>query len=467
MNNSKNIVLIEPPTGEKKITSFRYPPMGLLALATFLIKEGYNVSLIDACIDNLSIEEIIKRVRATNTRIVGISSMSVNIIHAFRIAEALKENDQKIRVITGGIHPTVMPQHTLSNKNIDIVVMGEGEITTSVLLRALQNNEDISAIEGVAFRKGDEIVLNRRRPLINGLDSLPIPIYPLLDIKKYKSPYAKKAPFVSIVRSRGCPFDCTFCGNPQMFGRTFRCQSPERTIKEIDYLVKELNIREISFKDTELTLDRNLEKLCDLLIEKHYDLIWSCNGRVSNINENLLKKMKQAGCYSITFGIESGNEGIIKHIKKQITLDQARFAVKAAKKAGLQIVANFMIGNPFDTKETIEQTISFAKELDTDYAYFGFATPFPGTELRKQAELNNWILDASMDAIRYDDCMMNATSLATEELRLYLDKAYKSFYFRPKYLFHRLLHSDFKDFVNYFYGFKAIMANTLKVKKSK
>ena len=253
MNNSKNIVLIEPPTGEKKITSFRYPPMGLLALATFLIKEGYNVSLIDACIDNLSIEEIIKRVRATNTRIVGISSMSVNIIHAFRIAEALKENDQKIRVITGGIHPTVMPQHTLSNKNIDIVVMGEGEITTSVLLRALQNNEDISAIEGVAFRKGDEIVLNRRRPLINGLDSLPIPIYPLLDIKKYKSPYAKKAPFVSIVRSRGCPFDCTFCGNPQMFGRTFRCQSPERTIKEIDYLVKELNIREIVLYYSERT----------------------------------------------------------------------------------------------------------------------------------------------------------------------------------------------------------------------
>lgn len=462
---SKKIVLIEPPTGEKKITSFKYPPMGLLALATYLIKEGYDVTLLDACIDGLSVEEITERIKQSNAKIVGISSMSVNISQAFQIAKAVKEINAEIKVIVGGIHPTVMPQHALSCKDIDIIVIGEGEITASKLLEAIENGQDISQIEGIAFRRENQVIINKRRTLIKDLDSLPIPLYSLLDIGKYKSPYAKRNPFVSIVRSRGCPFDCIFCGNPKMFGRTFRCQAPERTIKEIDYLVKKSNVKEISFKDTELTLDKNLDKLCDLLIEKKYDLIWTCNGRVSNVDEALLKKMKKAGCYSITFGIESGDEKILKTLKKQITLEQARQAIKAAKKAGLQIVTNFMIGNPYDTKDTIDQTIKFAVELDTDYAYFGFTTPFPGTELRDLAELNHWILDMSMEAIRYDDCMMNATSLPTEELKTYLDKAYKSFYFRPSYILKRLSKLDKNEFKNSLDGLKSILTNMFRKKK--
>lgn len=464
---NKSIVLIEPPTGEKKITSFKYPPMGLLALATFLEKDGYSITFIDACIDNLNIAEIIRKVNESGAMVVGISSMSVNINQTFKLAQALKENNPQVKVIVGGIHATVMPEHTLGNRFIDIAVIGEGEITAKVLLEAIFNDKDITAIEGIAFRKDEKIVINKRRALITDLDSLPIPNYNFLDLKKYKSPYAKRTPFASMVRSRGCPFDCTFCGNPKMFGRTFRCQSPERTLKEIDHLVKEFGIREISFKDTELTLDRSLEKLCDLLISRKYNLIWTCNGRVSNVNEKLLKKMHKAGCYSITFGIESGNEEILKHLKKQITLAEAKEGVRAAKKAGLQIVTNFMIGNPFDTKESIEQTIAFAIELDTDFAYFGFTTPFPGTELRRQAELHKWILNDSMDAIRYDDCMMNATSLSLEELRPYLDKAYRSFYFRPGYIIMRLLRSDVSEFGNYFAGFKAILLNTVRKKVKK
>ncbi|MEK7072254.1 MAG: radical SAM protein, partial [Patescibacteria group bacterium] len=271
-------------------------------------------------------------------------------------------------------------------------------------------------------------------------------------------------PFMSMVRSRGCFYNCTFCGNPKMFGQTFRCQSPERTMTEIDYLVKEFGVKEISFKDTELTLDKNLEKLCDLLIAKNYDLIWTCNGRVNNINENLLKKMKLAGCYSLTFGVESGNQEILNKMKKGITLTQVRKAVDLTKKAGLQIVTNFMIGNAYDTKETIEQTIDFAVELDTDYAYFGFTTPFPGTELREQAVVNNWIIDHSMEAIRYDDLMMNATSMPTDELTTYLDKAYRKFYFRPKYILKRLIKLDKYELKNSYEGLVKIIRNNFKIK---
>lgn len=463
----KKLILIEPPTGEKEITSFRYPPMGLLALATYLAREGREVKLADATIDNLSIENLLDLIKAGNYEIVGISAMTVNIGQAFKLAEEIKKFNPAIKILIGGIHPTVMPEHSLSNSAIDIAVIGEGEITTSLLLKALENGEDITGLEGIAYRKDGEIIKNPRRPLIQNLDDLPIPDYSLLDISKYKSPYAKRLPFISIVRSRGCPYNCIFCGNPKMFGRNFRAQTPERTIKEIDFLVDTMHVKEISCKDTELTLDNKLEQLCDLMIAKKYDLIWTCNARANNLTENLLRKMRAAGCYSITLGVESGNQAILDHMKKQITLEQVRRAVKIAKQVGVQVVTNFMIGNPFDTKETIEQTIDFAVELDTDYTYFGFTTPFPGTELREEAEANNWILDKRMEAIRYDDVMMNATNLPTEELKKYLDIAYRRFYFRPKYIFRRLMKLDPEELKNSWEGLKKIIKNRLKNKKVK
>jgi len=455
----KQVTLIEPSTGEKKITTFKYPPLGLLALASFLKDKCYEINFIDASIDNLDVEEIVERYKEKKTKVVGISSMSVNIGQTFEIAKKIKEHNPEVKIVVGGIHPTVMPEHTLGCPEIDVAVIGEGEITALELLQALGNSFDLDGILGIAYRKDGRVVINPRRPLISNLDDLPMADYSFLDVAKYRSPYAKRTPFISIVRSRGCVFNCTFCGNPKMFGRNFRCQSPERTILEIDALVEKYNIKEISFKDTELTLDKNLGRLCDLMIAKNYDIIWTCNGRVNTINQDLLEKMKVAGCYSITYGIESGDEEILKHMKKQITLEQVRRAIALTKKAGLQIVTNFMIGNAYDTKQTIEKTIQFAVELDTDYAYFGFTTPFPGTELRDLAEEKGWILDKRMEAIRYDECMMNATSLPTEELKKYLDKAYRAFYFRPRYILKRLRKLDRNELQNSISGLFKILGN--------
>lgn len=439
MEHSQNwveITLVEPSTGAKKITTFKYPPMGLIALAGYLVTHCHNVYL--------SHDSNVK------TDIVGISSMSVNINESFKIAKEIKAKNPKSFIILGGIHPTVMPEHALSEPAVDLVVIGEGEITMLEIL----NDNPFGEIDGIAYRQDGKVKINKRRKLIKNLDILPIPAYDLLDFTKYHSPYARRKPFMSMVRSRGCPFACTFCGNPKMFGRTFRVQSPQRTMDEIVHLVMYYNIKELSFKDTELTLDPRLGELCERLIYFNGGFIWSCNGRVSNVNKKLLDLMKKAGCYSITFGIESGDQGILDLMKKQITLEQAQEGVRLAKEAGLQVVNNFMIGNAFDTKETIEKTIDFAKKLNSDFAYFGFATPFPGTELREQALENNWILDESMDAIRYDDCMMNATNMTLEELKPYLKKAYKSFYFRPRFLLKKALR--FSEYPNYAEGLKKI-----------
>jgi len=266
-----------------------------------------------------------------------------------------------------------------------------------------------------------------------------------------------------MIRSRGCPYQCIYCEHPILFSAKYRCQSPERSIKEVDYLVNKFGIKEISFKDSEFTLapKENLHKFCDLLIERNYDLKWCANGRANNVDKELLKKMKQAGCYGITYGLESGDQRILNNLKKSLTLEQSEKAVKIAKEVGLGVVANFMIGSPGETRESINNTIKFMKKLDIDYGYFGFLTPFPGTPLRKMAEENGWLLDSSMKAVQYEDLSMNATEIPTEELRKYLNKVYRAFYLRPSYILKRLMKFNALDIKNNIVGLKAIIKNTI------
>ena len=460
------ILLLQPPVAEKNITSFMYPPMGLIALAAYLKSAGHEVLLYDANIEDSPIEGILNLIKTESPKIVGLGVMSVNAYRAFSIARLIKGYSKNIIVIAGGVHPTVEPHHTLECPDIDFIIRGEGELTVTELLKALkEKRDDFSKIPGLGFKKENQVILTSFRDLIPDINILPIPSYELFNIKKYRGPYTSRTPFMIMTRSRGCPFLCTFCGVTKMFGRRYRVQTPQRSVKEVDYLVNQLSIKEIGFKDSEFTLDpRNVEEFCDLLIERNYDLTWNCNGRVNHVTPSLLAKMKRAGCYSITYGIESGDQKILDNIKKQITLPQIRETMKMTREAGLQVIGNFMIGNPGDTRKTIKKTIDFAKELKLDYAYFGFTTPFPGTELRDEAIKNGWILDKSMEAVKYEDCIMNATSLPTQELKTYLNKAYRSFYFRPSYIFKRLKKLSRNEMYNSVRGAWAIFKDGLRVK---
>ncbi|MFQ5956223.1 MAG: B12-binding domain-containing radical SAM protein [Candidatus Brocadiales bacterium] len=462
-----NILLLQLPTGKKGVHPSSYPPTGLTALAAYLRQHGHKVKVFDSNIEQATTADMVRLVQETTSTIVGITSMSVNVGLAFELADAIKSMDKKIWVIAGGVHPTVAPEHTLSNKNIDAVVIGEGELTLLELIEAIQAGSKFDEIKGIGFRRNGDCFCTPRRELIPDISKLPIPAYDLIPMEKYKVPVSVRKPFVSMVRSRGCVFKCTFCCNAKTFGPVFRCQTPERTVAEIGYLIENFGVKEIAFKDTELTLDKKLGDFCDLLIKKNFDLIWSCNGRVSNVNYPLLKRMKDAGCTAITYGIESGDEEILRNMKKPLRLGDVRKAVKMTKELGLKVVTNFMIGNPGDTKETIEKTIRLAIELDPDYVQFGFAAPLPGTELRDQAEENNWILNPSMDALRFDEVMMNATSLPTEKFRTYLDKAYRSFYFRPSYIAKRLTNPTPGEVRNSVTGLVSILKHTFKVRFAK
>lgn len=461
------ILLLEPSATEKKnITSFMYPPMGLISLAAYLQQEGHKVYLRDNNVEDNPIETILKIIKFESPRIVGIGAMTVNVNRAFSLAKTIKSFSKEVIVILGGVHPTVEPNQTIENPYVDFIVRGEGEATMAELVKAIENKEtNFEKIPGIGFKKNNQVILTQPRELIKDISLLPIPAYTLLNIKKYRAPYTSRTPFMIMTRSRGCPFQCTFCGVSKMFGQKYRVQNPERSIKEVDYMVNQLRVKEIGFKDSEFTLNpENVQEFCDLLIKRKYNLTWNCNGRVNHASYPLLNKMKQAGCTSITYGVESGDQGILDNMKKQITIEQIKEAIKISKQVGLKVINNFMIGNPGDTEETIKKTIDFAKELNSDYAYFGFTTPFPGTELREQAIKNNWLLDKRTDVVKYEDCIMNATSIPTPKLKTYLDKAYLSFYFRPSYIIKRLTKLTPNEIYNSVRGAFSIIKDSIRPK---
>lgn len=462
------VLLIQPPVAERDITSFMYPPMGLISLAATVRMTGSHVLIHDCNLYSQSFEKAIKLAREFKPDIVGLTAMTVNINNAFLMAEKIKRVSEKIKIVVGGVHATVVPMDVLENKNIDFVVIGEGEVSFNNLLKTLGSNGNVSKAKGIGYKSGRRKIVNEKQPLIEDVSSLPIPAYDLLDFDKYRAPYTARHPFMSMIRSRGCPYQCTFCGVQSVFAHKYRCQTPARTLDEIMYLVKKFGVKEISFKDSEFTLNgRNVEELCDLLIKAKFDLTWNCNGRVNNVNLRMLKKMRKAGCRGITYGVESGDQKILDNLKKAITPDKVREAIRISKEAGLKVITNFMIGNPGDNKETIEKTIRFAAELDTDYTYFGFTTPFPGTELREQALKNKWLLNEKLDAVKYEDITMNATSLAADELKEYLNKAYRSFYFRPKYILRRLTKLNRDEIQNSFNGLKSILKDFYTTKAFK
>ncbi|MBU4360267.1 B12-binding domain-containing radical SAM protein [Patescibacteria group bacterium] len=465
------ILFVQPPfSNNKSIYDLtRYAPTGLPAVAAYVRERNANleIEIYDTNIkEDYSIETIIKYILDKKPDILGMTAMTINILPALEIIDRVKGQNPNITVVVGGIHVTILPEEILSHRSVDFVVIGEGEIICDELLKNLNKPENYKDIKGLGYKENGQIKINERRELIKDINELPIPAYDLLELKKYHSPYTLRTPFASMMRSRGCPFQCIFCGVQNMFGQRFRVQTPERTIKEIEHLINRYGIREISFKDSEFTIDvKNLMDFCDLLIKNKYDLVWSANARVDRINPEMYRKMKKAGCHTVTFGVESGDQEILNILKKNVTLEQGSLAVKAAKKAGLNTNAGYMLGCPFETKETLNKTIDFACELDTDYVSFGFATPFPGTEMRELADEHGWMLGKDLTHTTYTDLTMNATNLSNEELKAVSKKAFMRFYLRPKYILKRLTKLNKHDLKNSVNGFNLLLKNYFLKKK--
>ncbi len=426
-------------------TNYPQLPLGLAYLAGPLEKNGHEVSVVDANLEQLSPQQAAKSALKNSPDLVGITSMTPEIQEAITISEDIRL-ESEVPIVCGGPHPSALPKFTLKTVPFfDFLVVGEGELTLLELVAALEKGTSLKKINGLGFRKGKQIVLTPPRPFIKNLDSLPLPAYHLFDLKRYKPhpPHGNRRPIIPLLTSRGCPFRCLFCSKPT-FGKIFRTQSPARTIEEIKYLKEKFKVKEVIFYDDSFTLDKKrILKLCQLMRDEKIGLPWSCETRVNLVDEELLSSMKSAGCYKVSYGVESGSQKILDTLRKDITLSQTKHAFELSKRIGIKTVAYFMLGSPGETSGTVKQTIDFAILLDPDFAQFSITTPYPGSDLYNLCEgekslCYDWESFKYMRYNREDSLPIVCKGLKRDELEKWLSTAYRRFYLRPHYFLKRL-----------------------------
>jgi anaerobic magnesium-protoporphyrin IX monomethyl ester cyclase len=435
-----NVVLINPPQS----TRYPQPPLGLALIAAILEKEGYPVKLLDLNALESPPEDVMGM--ATGADVVGITAMTPTIGAALNIALYLKQANRNLTIVMGGPHATLLPEETLnSSRDIDIIVRGEADETIIELLRVLEDKRPLNGIAGISFRLDDKVVHTAERKSIVDMDSLPFPAYHLLPWQKYRPhpPHGLAMPFAAIVTSRGCPYHCAYCSKP-VFGSRFRAQSPGRVVEEMAYLKDRFGVKEIAFYDDSFTLDKKrVHAIAEKIIDTGLKLAWTCETRVNLVDRELLRHMKQAGCYAVAYGIESASPEIIKTLQKDITLAKVEEAVRDSREVGLQVIGYFMLGSPGETPETIRRTIDFAKKLKVDFAQFSVTTPFPGTELydiymRDRKENPAWESFVYAGAGNPTTPVFESDKLSRDDLKMWTSQAYRRFYLRPSYFWQRL-----------------------------
>ena len=436
----KNILLINPRLNAWSPNA--WVPLGLTYIASVLEQAGYTVRIIDLNIRQLRKGKLAKEVERAD--IVGIGGMITEYSEVLRLIEFVKSVNQDLTVILGGVLATLKAKELLETSQADFAVMGEGERTIVSLVDAIQNySYGLAGIKGIAYKHNHEVIVTGPVEHIADLDSNPHPARHLLNMDRYIMNHFRNLGMRSfsnirstnLITSRGCPYSCNFCFQG-MWGHKLRARSPQNIVDEMILLIRDYNINGFFFADDSFMVNKkDLFELCKLINKNQLKVVWGCNGRIDLVTMELLRTMRGAGCLSIGYGIESGNQQVLDYIGKGITLSQIREAVKWTKQAGISIIGFFLIGMLGETKETINDTLKFARELDLDFSGFTLVHPFPGTRLydsmleagitpKSITELGDWTLQVNANLTQ--DC-------TDAELTNYLNKAFLEFYLKRRF----------------------------------
>lgn len=452
------ILLINPPFKESFSRTSRSPavtrggtiyyPIWLAYCAGVLDKKGFEIKIIDAPAEKIDLLETIRLAKNFDPRLIIIETSTASIFNDIKVAENLKDILFNPYVVLVGTHPSALPEETLnSSPKIDAVAIGEYDYTIRDLAHCLKNKGGLKNIKGLVWREnGKNIIRNEPRDLIKIVDELPFVsrVYKkYLNIKNYFFA-ASDYPVVMIMTGRGCAFKCFFCLYPQTFhSREYRPRSAKNVVEEFEYIVKNLpEIKEIGIEDDTFTIDRQrVIKICQSIIEKNIKIKWYCNVR-ADLDLETMKWMKKAGCQMLTVGFESGNQKILNNIHKGITVEQIKKFVENSKKAGLLVHGAFMMGNPEETKETMQETLNLAKELNCDSIQFYPLLVYPGTEAFQWAVKNNYLTSINYnhwldDEGRYTS-LLNQPQLGPKEVLDFCNCATREYYLRPAYIFMKL-----------------------------
>lgn len=453
------------------------PPLGVACLASFLRQHAFGVGILDCCALGLDDDAILEIVGKKDPRVIGISSTTYALPRALELTEKIRANFPDKLTVLGGAHANVAATESADTYPcFDVVAFGaDGEYTILELLQQyahkgydraafVADEAALRKIKGAAFRTRHDVIVNPPRPAIANLDDLPLPARDLLPMERYiplPNQY-KRLPVAHMVVIRGCPYVCSFCDQAGTGGRM---RSPQKSIDEVRHLVERYGVNEISFWDDTMTFNKKwMRDFCERLIAARLDVIWSCYAAINTVDEPLLQLMKRAGCWNIFYGIETGVPELMRNIeahRKNTSADRIREAVRWTKEAGIEIRGSFMLALPGETPELARETIKFSVELDPDYAQFSITTPYPGTKLYNEIMQGKW---GKLTTTNFSEFQgWNVVFLpegyrSKEEVWAMERQAFRTFYFRPKFIVKKLLRiRSSEDIKRYYKGARALL----------
>lgn len=367
------------------ITEGPTPPLGISYLAAALERAGVDVKVLDLTVFPNTKKVIKSTLDRFKPGIVGVTSVTMTFDSAISTIQTIKDIDPEIITVMGGPHVTFCAEETLKQyPELDLIVLGEGEETIVDIAREYEKSKDWQWIKGLAYRQNDEIKIVPQRPLLD-VNTLPLPARHLLPLGRYRALHTP----ISLTTSRGCPFQCVFCVGRKMVGSKVRYRNPESVVDELEMLSK-LNFPQMNISDDLFTAKKShCIAICEGILERNLKITWSSFARVDTVNKEVLQIMKKAGCSAVSFGVETGNKEILKTIKKGITLEKVKKAIKLCSEVGILPHVSFILGLPGENPSTLNETLEFGRTIGNLGALYGFhlLAPFPGTSVRDENHL--------------------------------------------------------------------------------
>jgi radical SAM superfamily enzyme YgiQ (UPF0313 family) len=439
-----DVLIVNPPSpdghvyirdtcrwGRKSREKMVWPQTSLAYLAAML-PASLSVRIIDAIAEEMTLERFLEEIRKEKPRFyVSYVTGTTFDVDARGIQEAKREGATTIAI---GTHASAVPGNTLELiPELDGVIRHEPETTFREIVDRVTAGQRWDGCLGTAYRDAaGAIHVAPDRPLIKSLDELPVPRQHLLPLDRYKMPFLGNR-YVWVLTNRGCPYSCTYCFEGVVWGKSVRYRSAESIYKELLYLA-EHKVHNILFLADLFTYNRKgVVELCDLILQRGLKVRWTCNSRVDTLDEEMIVKMKQAGCWLIAFGIESGSQKVLDNVKKDAKVDDAVGAINLCNKHGIKTWGYFILGLPGETKETVRETIDLAKKLPLDIALFHVAMPYAGTEFYFQAVANGWLNTYDWKHFDMNDsAVIGYEGFGADEILAATKQAFREFYLRPK-----------------------------------
>lgn len=446
--------------GNFEAVSTNMPPLGLAYICSAFEEVGCQVDFRDYQLEKTRLQVILDEIADGHYQLVGMQINITNVNSCLKLANLVKQTEGSIRIILGGAHATIFPDDVIKNPAVDYLCVGEGEKTVKELVQCIENDIEPEEVQGLYYRDKKGLVhKNPLRPLVNNIDELPVPKYALFNPSLYSPPVQIRGRRVFIIMtSRGCPYKCSFCASSKVWGGRIRYQSIDRTMAEMRLLKEKFAVDSLEIYDDNFAANRKrVKELCQRMIDEKLGIQWMCFTRADHLDDReMLRLMKQSGCYLIVLGIENGNNRILEMLNKQLDLTVAKKNIELVNQIGILVQSSFMIGLPTETYEEIQNTISYSIKIGLTYAVYPIFTPFPGTPIYNLAIENGCMEDLNFDKfVIWGNGVYSSKDMTPRVYRKLQKQAFMRFYFRPQILWRigfEMLRLPIKRMINFILG---------------